>query len=78
MKQCLPSIDRNFSTSDCGVEFICYLPVLDGEVGEKLEEHESAVDVFVVGAGARPRTPVQDEQLVHFTGNLPKALTLNT
>ena len=57
---------------------ICYLPVLDGEVGEKLEEHESAVDVFVVGAGARPRTPVQDEQLVHFTGNLPKALTLNT
>ena len=29
---------------------VFYLPVLDGEVGEELEEHEPAVDVFVVGA----------------------------
>ena len=34
------------------ITLVFYLPVLDGEVGEELEEHEPAVDVFVVGAVA--------------------------
>ena len=51
--------------------------MLDGEVGEELEEHEPAVDVFVVGAVARPRSAVHDEQLQHFPCNLAKTLALN-
>lgn len=52
--------------------------MLDGEVCEELEEHEPAVDVLVVGAVARPRPTVHDEQLQHFAGDLAKTLTLDT
>ena len=58
------------------ITLVFYLPVLDGEVGEELEEHEPAVDVFVVGAVARPRSAVHDEQLQHFPCNLAKTLAL--
>ena len=51
--------------------------MLEGEVGEKLEEHEPTVDVLVIGAVARPRSTVHDEQLQHFAGDLAKTLALD-